>query len=243
MQNTLPLLGVNIDHVATLRQARQINYPDPIHAALQAELAGADFITLHLREDRRHIQDNDVIQLKQLMQTKMNLELSTQQIMIDFAKKIQPYNVCLVPENRQEITTEGGLDIIRGIKQITNMCSQLLKHEINVSLFIDPDIEQINAACETGAKAIELHSGEWANNNTQDELAILKDATAYANSKGLIVNIGHGLNYHNVKPVAAIDGITELNIGHAIIARAVFTGIQRAVSDMIQLIQTSVSIK
>jgi pyridoxine 5-phosphate synthase len=243
MQNTLPLLGVNIDHVATLRQARQINYPDPIHAALQAELAGADFITLHLREDRRHIQDNDVIQLKQLMQTKMNLELSTQQIMIDFAKKIQPYNVCLVPENRQEITTEGGLDVIRGIKQITNMCSQLLKHEINVSLFIDPDIEQINAACETGAKAIELHSGEWANNNTQDELAILKDATAYANSKGLIVNIGHGLNYHNVKPVAAIDGITELNIGHAIIARAVFTGIQRAVSDMIQLIQTSVSIK
>jgi pyridoxine 5-phosphate synthase len=243
MQNPLPLLGVNIDHVATLRQARQINYPDPIHAALQAELAGADFITLHLREDRRHIQDHDVIQLKQLMQTKMNLELSTQQIMIDFAKKIQPYNVCLVPENRQEITTEGGLDVISGITQITNMCSQLLNYGINVSLFIDPDTKQIDAACETGAKAIELHSGEWANNNTQDELTILKDATTYAISKGLTVNVGHGLNYHNVKPVVAIDGITELNIGHAIISRAIFTGIQGAVSDMIQLIQTSRSTK
>lgn len=243
MHNQAPLLGVNIDHVATLRQARQINYPDPIHAALQAELAGADFITLHLREDRRHIQDQDILRLKQLMQTKMNLELSTQQIMIDFAKKIQPYNVCLVPENREEITTEGGLDVVRGIKQITNVCSQLLNSGINVSLFIDPDIQQIDAAHATGVTSIELHTGDWANNNTQKELDILTDATSYACSKGLIVNAGHGLNYHNVKPIAAIPGIKELNIGHAIIAHAVFTGIKKAVYDMIQLIQTSKSSK
>lgn len=234
--NPRVLLGVNIDHVATLRQARGTRYPDPIQAALVAEDAGADGITIHPREDRRHIQERDVLLLKQVLQTKMNLEMAVTDAMLAFAEQVRPECVCLVPEQREELTTEGGLDVDGQEARVANACERLAKIGAEVSLFIDPDPVQIDAAVRCGAPVIELHTGEYAQARDPDaieaSLKILTDAVAYARKKGLIVNAGHGLHYHNTERVAAIPGINELNIGHAIIARAVFSGLKNAVLDM-----------
>ena len=229
------LLGVNIDHVATLRQARGIRYPDPVQAAIDAEEAGADGITLHLREDRRHIQDRDVRLIKEVLQTRMNLEMAVTEEMIAIAEVVCPEAVCLVPEKREEVTTEGGLDVAGNFDSVANACRRLVKKNIEVSLFIDPDLDQIDASVKAGAPVIELHTGAYAEATgeaIQAELDRLKKATEYALSKGLIVNAGHGLNYQNVEPVAAIPGINELNIGHSIIGRAIFTGLKSAVKEM-----------
>lgn len=230
------LLGVNIDHVATLRQARGTRYPDPVQAALVAEEAGADGITIHPREDRRHIQDRDVLLLKQVLNTKMNLEMAVTDAMLKFAEEVQPECVCLVPEKREELTTEGGLDVVGQFPRVKEACVRLAAIGAEVSLFIDPSEQQIDAAAECGAPVIELHTGEYAEAVDPDErekmLEQLRSAVAYARGQGLIVNAGHGLHYHNTEAVAAIDGINELNIGHAIIARAVFTGLKEAVRDM-----------
>lgn len=234
--NPRVLLGVNIDHVATLREARGTRYPDPVQAALISEEAGADGITIHPREDRRHIQDRDVLLLKDVLQTKMNLEMAVTDAMLEFAGKVRPECVCLVPEKREELTTEGGLDVEGQEERVAKACERLAQLGAEVSLFIDPDPAQIDAAVRCGAPVIELHTGEYAetaNAETGDAaFKVLSDAVAYARKKGLIVNAGHGLNYHNTERIAAIPGINELNIGHAIIARAVFSGLKEAVRDM-----------
>lgn len=237
------LLGVNIDHIATLRQARGTIYPDPVQAAFLAEEAGADGITIHLREDRRHIQDRDVELLAQTLQTRMNLEMAVTDEMISIAERIRPAHCCLVPEKRAELTTEGGLNVCGQIKHITTACHRLADASVDVSLFIDPDREQIEAAKQCGAPTIELHTGEYADAvNVQQQALQLKriqDAAQYANSLGLVVNAGHGLHYHNTQAIAAIPEMHELNIGHAIIARAVMVGLKAAVSEMKALMALS----
>lgn len=234
-------LGVNIDHVATLRNARGTTYPDPIRAALLAEEAGADVITLHLREDRRHIKDADVVAIRPLLLTRMNLESAVTTEMLDFACRIKPQDVCLVPERRAEVTTEGGLDVVRYFTQIQAAIKQLQAENIRVSLFIDPDTAQIQAAAEAGAPVIELHTGRYADAHTPEqqarELLRVKSGALEGVKLGLKVNAGHGLHYANVQAIAAIADITELNIGHAIVAQAVFTGWQAAVSEMKAIMQ------
>ena len=228
-------LGVNIDHVATLRQARRARYPDPVHAALAAEQAGADNITLHLREDRRHIQDDDVRTLRGLLQTRMNLELAATDDMIAIAREVRPADCCLVPERREEVTTEGGLDVAGQLQRIAEGCRVLGAAGVRVALFIGADPRQIEAAAQAGAPVIELHTGAYAGAGggaAAVELEKLRSAARLAASLGLEVHAGHGLNYHNVAPVAAIPEVVELNIGHAIVARAVFDGLARAVGDM-----------
>lgn len=230
------LLGVNIDHVATLRQARGTRYPEPIQAALLAEQGGADAITLHLREDRRHIQDRDVEALRHILQTRMNLEMAATREMAAIAERIRPQDCCLVPERRQELTTEGGLDVASHQAELTDYCARLAEAGIRVSLFIDPDPVQIEAALAIGAPVIEIHTGAYADANDANvsahELERIRQAVAFGTGLGLHVNAGHGLNYHNVRPIAAIAGMRELNIGHAIMARALFSGLEQAVRDM-----------
>lgn len=236
------LLGVNIDHIATLRQARGTSYPDPVAAALVCERAGADGITLHLREDRRHIQDDDVRRMRPLLKTRMNLEIAVTDFMIDFACEVKPQHVCLVPEKRQELTTEGGLDVIKQQVKIQQAVEKLTQAGCQVSLFIDPNIYQIKAAIESGAPAIELHTGAYAEATGEHqllELARIQDATAYALDQSLIVNAGHGLNLDNVAPIARIYGINELNIGHALIADSVFVGLETAITQMKKLMLSS----
>jgi pyridoxine 5-phosphate synthase len=234
------LLGVNIDHVATLRQARGTRYPDPVKAALDAEEAGADGITVHLREDRRHIQERDVRLLKDVLQTRMNFEMGVTDFMLDFAEQIRPEHICLVPETRQELTTEGGLDVAGQEERIRAAVQRLSKLGCEVSLFIDAEERQIEASRRIGAPAIELHTGRYADARTPEEaareLARIRDGVACGLAHGLIVNAGHGLHYHNVEPVAAIAGVHELNIGHAIVAHALFVGFKGAVAEMKQLI-------
>jgi len=228
-------LGVNIDHVATLRQQRGTRYPDPVHAALIAEQAGADNITLHLREDRRHIQERDVRALRELLATRMNLEMAAVEPMLAFACEMQPADCCLVPERRAELTTEGGLDVRRNLAALRPACARLASAGIRVALFIDPEPEQIDAAAEAGAGVIELHTGEYAEASgahQAQELERLRVAARHGVARRLEVHAGHGLNYRNVGPVAAITEITELNIGHAIIAQAVFEGLAAAVREM-----------
>lgn len=229
-------LGVNIDHVATLRQQRHTAYPDPIQAALLAEQAGADLITLHLREDRRHIQDADVWAMRPLLTTRMNLECAITEEMLAIAVSVKPDDVCLVPEKRTELTTEGGLDVLGGFEAVHAAVRRLADASIRVSLFIDPDPIQIDAAARAGAAIIELHTGAYAEatdpSRVRAELERLKVAVAHAKTHGMRVNAGHGLHYDNVQPIAAMDGIAELNIGHAIVARAVFTGWESAVREM-----------
>ncbi len=233
------LLGVNIDHIATVRQARGTRYPDPVQAAMDAEEAGADGITLHMREDLRHIQARDVRLIKQVIQTRMNLELAVTDAMLDFAEEIRPEHSCLVPEKREEITTEGGLDVLTHRKSVEHAVRRLQAFGSEVSLFIDPDKDQIKAAVDVGAPVIELHTGCYAEAETEEErqheLARIRTAAEYAVSLNLIVNAGHGLHYHNVKAIAAIPELLELNIGHAIIARALFCGMKEAVKEMRQL--------
>ncbi|QIB51118.1 pyridoxine 5'-phosphate synthase [Pseudomonas sp. OIL-1] len=236
------LLGVNIDHIATLRQARGTRYPDPVQAAIDAEQAGADGITVHLREDRRHIQERDVRLLAEVLQTRMNLEMAVTDEMLAFASEIRPAHVCLVPERREELTTEGGLEIAADQARIQRAVEQLAAQGAEVSLFIDADPRQIEAARRVGAPVIELHTGHYADTEGEEQAAALKrirEGVAYARKLGLVVNAGHGLHYHNVEPIAAIPGINELNIGHAIIARALFCGLATAVKDMRALIMAA----
>ena len=228
-------LGVNIDHVATLRNARGTIYPDPIRAALLAEQAGADVITLHLREDRRHIRDADVIALRPQLVTRMNLEAAVTQEMLDFACSIKPQDVCLVPERRAEVTTEGGLDVVRFYKEVETAVKQLQAEGIRVSLFIDADAQQINAAADVGAPVIELHTGRYADAEGEEqvrELERVREGVSVGVSRGLKVNAGHGLHYTNVQAIAAIRDIHELNIGHAIVAHSIFAGWENAVREM-----------
>jgi pyridoxine 5-phosphate synthase len=228
-------LGVNIDHVATLRQARRGRYPDPVHAAVAAEMAGADSITLHLREDRRHIQIQDVRSLRDLLKTHMNLEMAVTDEMLDIARVIRPGDCCFVPERRQEITTEGGLDVASQVQRIREATAVLMEQGIRVALFIDPDPPQIEAAAQSGAPVVELHTGtyaESAGSRQATELERLHAGARLAANLGLEVHAGHGLHYHNVQPVAAIREIVELNIGHAIVARALFDGLAVAVREM-----------
>jgi pyridoxine 5-phosphate synthase len=235
MTNKFIALGVNIDHVATLRQARRGRFPDPAHAAVAAEMAGADLITLHLREDRRHIQIQDVKVLRDLLKTRMNLEMAVTDEMLEIARAVRPPDCCLVPEKRQEITTEGGLDAAGQVQRLKEATSILVVAGIRVALFIDPDPHQIEAAVQIGAPVVELHTGAYAESAGSQqayELERLRSGARLASSLGLEVHAGHGLNYHNVQPVAAIHEIVELNIGHAIIARAVFDGLTVAVRDM-----------
>jgi pyridoxine 5-phosphate synthase len=234
-------LGVNIDHIATLRQARGTRYPDPIQAAIEAEQAGADSITLHLREDRRHIQERDVAMLADILQTKMNLEMAVTEEMLAMAEKYRPADACLVPEKREELTTEGGLEVAGQLDRIKEACQRLAAANVRVSLFIDPEISQIEAALACGAPVVELHTGRYADAETDEqaarELAIITEAAEQAHARGLQVNAGHGLHYHNTQAIAAIPQLVELNIGHAIVARSVFSGFQAAVKDMKQLMQ------
>ena len=235
-------LGVNIDHVATLRQARRARYPDPIHAALLAEEAGADSITLHLREDRRHIQDRDVTLMREALQTRMNLEMAVTEEMVRIALKVLPQDCCLVPESRQEVTTEGGLDVLGQGARIADAVKALGGAGIRVSLFIDPDPAQIEATQRAGAPVIELHTGAYADSTgaaRAREFERLCAAAKFAARLGLIVNAGHGLNYHNVEPIAAIAEIVELNIGHSIIARSIVDGLAKAVRDMKELMRAA----
>lgn len=228
-------LGVNIDHVATLRQQRHTQYPDPVAAAVRAEEAGADLITLHLREDRRHIQDADVHAIRPLLRTRMNLECAITAEMLGIACGVKPSDVCLVPEKRTELTTEGGLDVLGAEAAVTDAVTQLAEAGIRVSLFIDPDARQIEAAARAGAPVIELHTGAYAEAEgaaVQAELERIRAAIAVGVGLGLRVNAGHGLHYGNVKPVAALPGLSELNIGHAIVAQAVFDGWEKAIRDM-----------
>ncbi|MCU7904677.1 MAG: pyridoxine 5'-phosphate synthase [Candidatus Thiodiazotropha sp. (ex Epidulcina cf. delphinae)] len=233
------LLGVNIDHVATLRQARGTRYPEPIQAALTAEQAGADVITLHLREDRRHIQDRDVDMLSGMLQTRMNLEMAATAEMAAIATRFRPHDCCLVPEKRQELTTEGGLDVAGNLDYMKDYCNELNDAGIRISLFIDADTKQLEAAKESGAQVVEIHTGHYADapsdRTRHAELERIIKAVDYGNRIGLQVNAGHGLDYHNVQAIVAIDGITELNIGHSIISRALFTGLDRAVREMKRL--------
>lgn len=228
-------LGVNIDHIATVRNARGTAYPDPIRAALLAEQAGADLITLHLREDRRHIKDADVLALRPLLATRMNLEAAVTTEMIDFACRVKPQDVCLVPERREEVTTEGGLDVIRYYKEVEAAVKQLKEEGIRVSLFIDADEAQIEAAAAVGATVIELHTGRYAEAEGEEaarEIERIKVGVGAGARRGLRVNAGHGLHYTNVQPIAAIADIHELNIGHAIVAHALFAGWENAVREM-----------
>ncbi|HED36328.1 MAG TPA: pyridoxine 5'-phosphate synthase [Gammaproteobacteria bacterium] len=233
------LLGVNIDHVATLRQARGTRYPDPVLAALQAEQAGADSITLHLREDRRHIQERDVLAMKDMLLTHMNLEMAVTDEMLAFAEKIQPQDCCLVPERREELTTEGGLDVLSQESRIREACHRLAEANIRVSLFIDADRGQIEAAKRCGAPVIEIHTGQFADAQGHagrlKEFKKVREAVDIGHDLGLQVNAGHGLHYHNVQKIASIPQIKELNIGHAIIAESIFSGLQPAVSKMKKL--------
>ena len=237
----LALLGVNIDHVATLRQARGTRYPDPVQAALVAQDAGADAITIHLREDRRHIQDRDVELIAQVLQCRMNLEIAITDAMLSLAERLRPADCCLVPEKREELTTEGGLDVARSAPAVRAACERLAAAGVRVSLFIDPDVEQVCAAADAGAPVVELHTGSYADAADEParaaELARIERATAAGLEAGLQVNAGHGLHYHNVQPVAAIGGLTEFNIGHAIVARAVFSGLAAAVTEMKRLLR------
>ncbi len=234
-------LGVNIDHVATLREARKTISPDPIEAARVCEDAGCDSIVCHLREDKRHIKDADVITLREVVKTRLNLEMSIAKEIVDFACKIKPDQATLVPERRREVTTEGGLDVKKNLARIRTVVCKLKEDGIEISLFINPVKYQIDAAIKVGARIIELHTGEYAVQKAEasrkKQLAILKNSARYALSLGLEVNAGHGLNYDNVKDVAKIDGINELNIGHAIISRAVFVGLENATKEMIGLIR------
>jgi len=235
-------LGVNIDHVATLREARKTFYPDPVYAAVLVQLAGADGITVHLREDRRHIKDRDVYILKEIVKTKLNLEMSLSDEIIKIALDLKPAEVCIVPENRMEITTEGGLDIMKNYEKLKEIIPDFKKNNIKVSLFIDPDISQIEMASKTGADYIELHTGRYAEAKNEiereTELKKLIDSAKIATQAGLKVNAGHGLNYQNVVPVARIEEIETLNIGHSIISYAVYVGLERAVKEMLALIKT-----
>jgi pyridoxine 5-phosphate synthase len=233
-------LGVNIDHVATVRQARRARYPDPVYAALVAEEAGADSITLHLREDRRHIQDRDVTAMREALQTRMNLEMAVTDEMVRIARQVRPQDACLVPESRQEVTTEGGLDVVGQKARVKDAVAALAASAIRVSLFIDPDVAQIEAARAAGAPVIELHTGAYAEAvgaGRAREFERLRTAAKVAASLGLTVNAGHGLNYHNVEPIAAIPEIIELNIGHSIVARALIDGMAKAVRDMKDLMR------
>ncbi len=232
-------LGVNIDHIATLRQARGTNYPCPIEGALLCEQSGADSITLHLREDRRHIQDSDVEILRDKLTTKMNLEMATTDEMIAIATKIKPEDCCLVPEKREELTTEGGLEVASQIPRMTQVCAQLAEASIIVSLFIDAQKDQIDAAKECGAPVIELHTGHYANatgDEQKQEFERIKAMATYAHSIGLQVNAGHGLTLENTTAIAELPEIVELNIGHSIIARAIFVGLEQATREMKDLI-------
>lgn len=234
------LLGVNIDHVATLRNARGTTYPSPLEAALLAETHGADLITLHLREDRRHIKDADVALIKQVLKTRMNLEMALTEEMLAHALEIQPEDVCLVPEKREEVTTEGGLDVIGQRKKVAKYVKKLKEAGIRVSLFIDADADQIIAAHEVGATVIELHTGAYADAENHEkqtyELARIAAGAELGSELGLVVNAGHGLNIHNVSPIASLPQIQELNIGHALIAQAIFLGLPEAIKQMKEVI-------
>ena len=236
---TNPLhLGVNIDHVATLRQARGTSYPRPVEAAVMVEQAGADSITVHLREDRRHIQDHDLVEIQEVMRTHMNLEIAVTEEMLGIAAKLQPSDVCLVPENRAELTTEGGLDVLGQKDKVRDACARLADAGIRVSLFVDPDLAQLDAALDVDAPVIELHTGSYAEADGKEqrrELERVASAARHASETGLIVNAGHGLHYGNVADIARIREIVELNIGHAIVSRAVFDGLTAAVRDMKKL--------
>ncbi len=229
-------LGLNIDHVATLRQVRKARYPNLVRAALICEEAGADSITLHLREDRRHIQDADVELLRSMLQTRMNLECAVTEEMIDNALRIKPHDICLVPERREELTTEGGLDVAKHFDAVKRATERCLDAGIRVSLFIDPDHKQLDAAKTIGAPVVEIHTGKYADASSvpqrDHELERISRAVAHGHSLGLQVNGGHGLHYHNVQPIVAIPNIAELNIGHAIVAEAVFIGLEQAVKKM-----------
>ena len=235
------LLGVNIDHIATLRQARGTPFPEPVQAALIAEQAGADGITAHLREDRRHIQDRDIGALKAMLHSRLNLEMAVTDEMVKIASEIQPEACCLVPEKREELTTEGGLDVVANFTKVADACQALGECGIQVSLFIDGQNEQIDAALKAGAPVIELHTGHYANAKTVEDrvrdLERLRKAAVYANQRGLQVNAGHGLHYHNVEDICMIPELVELNIGHAIIARAVISGLDVAVREMKKLMR------
>ncbi len=237
------LLGINIDHIATLRQARGTRYPDPVQAAIEAEQAGADAITLHLREDRRHIQDRDVELLKDILQTRMNLEMAVTEEMLGVAVRVQPADCCLVPERREELTTEGGLDVAGQLERMRTACQRMGEAGVRVSLFIDADPRQVEAAKSVGAPCIEIHTGHFAdaeNPFARDaEFKKISDAVQLGNEIGLQVNAGHGLHYHNVHAVAALPAVRELNIGHAVIARAVFTGLGEAVREMKRLMEAA----
>ncbi len=229
-------LGVNIDHVATLRQQRGTRYPSVVQAALLAEQAGADLITLHLREDRRHIQDVDVHILRSLLQTRMNLEMAVTDEMVAIALQVKPHNACLVPERREELTTEGGLDVVGNFEKVQAACQRLGDAGIRVSLFIDPDELQLDAAKAAGAPVVELHTGAFADAESEQEataeLSRIRNAVVHGVSRGLHVNAGHGLHYHNVQQIAVLPGVEELNIGHAIVAHALFVGWENAVREM-----------
>ena len=237
----MPHLGVNIDHVATLRQARRGVEPDPVWAAAEAELGGARCITLHLREDRRHIQDRDLRILRQTVQVKLNLEMAVTDAMVDLARQVRPDQATLVPEGRQEITTEGGLAVAGDLDRVRRAVGRLKDAGIAVSLFIDPEADEVAASAESGAQAVEFHTGEYAGARQEADLrrqlARLAEAARDAQGRGLIVHAGHGLNYVNVRPVARIPGMTELNIGHSIICRALFAGLREAVREMVRLIE------
>ena len=240
-------LGLNIDHVATLRQVRGARYPNVVRAALVCEGAGADAITLHLREDRRHIQDRDVEILRAMLQTRMNLESAVTDEMINIALRIKPHDLCLVPERREELTTEGGLDVVRNFDSVKRATERCLEAGIRVSLFVDADEKQLDAAQKLGAPVVEIHTGKYADadsvSDREHELERIRRAAIHAHALGLQVNAGHGLNYHNVRPIVAIPNICELNIGHAIIAEAVFIGLEQAVKNMKALLagQSAVS--
>lgn len=237
------LLGVNIDHVATIRESRHTAYPDPLRAAAIAEAAGADAITVHLREDRRHIQDRDVKALRERLTTRLNLEMAVTEEMIGVAVDLGPDDCCLVPERRQELTTEGGLDVLANRARVEDACRKLASAGVRVSLFIDPDKAQVEAAAQAGAPVIELHTGAYAGAGTGAEqqkwLERIRDAAARADELGLRVNAGHGLTYDNVQPIAALPVIQELNIGHAIVAEAIFVGLEKAVARMKRLMQAA----
>jgi len=235
------LLGVNVDHVATLRQARLTRYPDPVAAALIAERSGADSITIHLREDRRHIKERDLEVLQRVLETRVNLEMAVTEPMLVIAAAAQPADACFVPESREELTTEGGLDVLAQPEKIAAACRRLSDCGIRVSLFVDPDPDQLDASAATGAKVVELHTGTYADAATREErareLERIESAASHAASLGLTVHAGHGLNYHNVAPIAAIAEIVELNIGHAIVSQAVYDGLAEAVGRMKRLMR------
>ena len=236
----MALLGVNIDHVATIRQARRTVEPDPIHAAVLAELGGADGITVHLREDRRHIQDRDVRLLRETVRVKLNLEMAVSEEIIDFALNLVPDQATLVPEKREEVTTEGGLDVLANQQAVGDCVERLRARGISVSLFVDPEISQVKASFEVGADAVELHTGAYADavceREVDSEFHRILEASQFAVQQGLVLNMGHGLTYRNVGRIAAVNGLSELNIGHSIVSHAVMVGFERAVREMKQLV-------